>query len=92
MPCSAISAPSQDLDGDRGVLVRDLAGAVGEEGGRGDVGGQVLKLAGTVLRLGGDPGDLRLGGDLVGTDQRRSSSTWRRGSSSASEARKRSKR
>jgi len=54
------------------VLVGDLAGALGEEGGRRDVRGQVLEVAGRVCGLGADLGrlDLRVlgAGQLDGLD------------------------
>ncbi len=48
----------------------DLERALGEVGGGGDVGGQVLELAGAVGRLGGDAGDLGALGQLRVADQR----------------------
>ncbi len=58
------------LDADRIVGGGDLQRPLGEVGGGGDVGGQVLQLTGAVGRLGGDAGDLGALGQLRVAQQR----------------------
>ena len=60
---------SEDLDLDRLVGGGDLARPVGDVGGIGDVGRQVLEVAGAVGRRRGDPGDLGDPAVVAGADQ-----------------------
>ncbi len=66
MPSSAIASPSSTSTSTPSCVGRDLAGALGEEGGVGDVGGQALQVAGAVGAVGGGGGDRQdLGGPLL---------------------------
>ena len=65
MPARHDRVAVEQLDLERLVLVGDLRGALGEEARRGDVGGQVLQVAGGVGGLGHDARAL----DLVAADR-----------------------